>query len=63
MYVKGEGVPKDGEKAALWMKRTAVQGDIRAQFNLGILHARGMGISHVLSSLPSAWMPNSFIDT
>ncbi len=44
MYYRGEGLPQDYEKAALWYRRAAERGDVDAQLNLGLMHARGLGV-------------------
>lgn len=44
MYFRGEGLPQDYEKAALWYRRAAERGDVDAQLNLGLMHAQGLGV-------------------
>lgn len=44
MYYRGEGLPQDYEKAALWYRRAAERGDVDAQLNLGLMHAQGLGV-------------------
>ena len=44
MYYRGEGLPQDHEKAALWYRRAAERGDVDAQLNIGLMHARGVGV-------------------
>ena len=44
MYYRGEGLPQDYEKAALWYRRAAERGDVDAQLNIGLMHAQGLGV-------------------
>lgn len=44
MYLRGEGVPRDGTKAVEWFRKAAEQGHIRAQYNLAILYHIGFGV-------------------
>jgi TPR repeat protein len=44
MYYRGEGLPQDYEKAALWYRRAAERGDVDAQLNLGLMLAQGLGV-------------------
>jgi TPR repeat protein len=44
MYYRGEGLPQDFARAALWYRRAAERGDVDAQLNLGLMHARGEGV-------------------
>ena len=44
MYYRGEGLPQDYERAALWYRRAAERGDVDAQLNLGLMLARGLGV-------------------
>ena len=43
-YAKGDGVPKDLAKAAVWFQKAAIQGHAKAQFNLGWMYANGDGV-------------------
>jgi len=45
MYYRGEGLPQDYEKAALWYRRAAERGDVDAQLNLGLMFAQGIGVN------------------
>ena len=45
MYLKGEGVAKDGKEAAAWFRRAADQGHAKAQFILGLMYYRGEGVA------------------
>ena len=38
MYDYGQGVSQDGEQALAWYLKAAAQGNIDAQFNLGVMH-------------------------
>jgi TPR repeat protein len=41
MYDEGHGVPQDDAEALKWYRRAAEQGYAQAQFNLGVMYARG----------------------
>ncbi len=43
-YASGEGVPKDLGKAAELFQKAADQGDLKAQYNLGVCYASGEGV-------------------
>lgn len=43
-YIKGDGVPKDYEKATKLWNRAAMQRHAGAQYNLGLAYARGTGV-------------------
>ena len=45
MYLHGEGVPQDYEKAVFWTRKSAEQGYDLAQFNLGVMYEDGMGVT------------------
>lgn len=45
IYEKGDGVPKDAAKAAVWYQKAAAQGNARAQTNLGYAYWIGSGVS------------------
>jgi TPR repeat protein len=45
MYYRGEGLPQDYEKAALWYRRAAERGDVDAQLNFGLMLAQGLGVT------------------
>jgi hypothetical protein len=45
LYLRGGGVPKSLENAALWFGKAAREGKLaKAQYALGVLHARGKGV-------------------
>ena len=44
MYIIGQGVPEDYQKAAKWFRRAAEKGDARAQAMLGELYTTGQGV-------------------
>ena len=44
MYANGEGVAKDYAKAFKWYRRSAEQGNAKAQGNLGSMYANGEGV-------------------
>ena len=37
-YYRGEGVEKDVTKAEMWLKKSATQGFVHAQFSLGMYY-------------------------
>ena len=45
MYEKGDGVPQNYKEAAKWSQLAAEQGDVDAQYNLGLMYANGQGVS------------------
>jgi len=45
MYANGQGVTKDEVEAVKWWHKAADQGNIDAQFNLGIAYSRGDGVA------------------
>jgi len=45
MYHLGLGVDSNPEKAVLWYKKAASQGNAEAQFNLGIMYLDGIGVT------------------
>jgi TPR repeat protein len=44
MYDKGQGVEQDFKEAVKWYQKAADQGDVDAQFNLGVMYAEGEGV-------------------
>ena len=44
LYIHGEGVPADYQKALKWTRLAAEQGDITGQFNMGSIYAGGLGV-------------------
>ena len=44
MYQVGEGIPQDYKTAAKWYRLAAEQGDVTAQFNLGVMSVKGVGV-------------------
>ena len=44
MYDKGEGVPQDYKEAVKWYTKAAEQGDVDAQYNLGLMYYNGEGV-------------------
>jgi hypothetical protein len=45
LYARGEGLPKDPQKAADWYRKAAEQGVAAAQYNLGLMYANGEGVA------------------
>jgi TPR repeat protein len=45
MYYRGVGVLEDYEEAAKWYEKAAEQGNVEAQFHLGLMRAHGHGIA------------------
>lgn len=43
-YYKGDGVPQDYGEAAKWFRRSAEQGNAKAQYSLGLCHEFGLGV-------------------
>lgn len=44
MYVNGQGVPQDYNKAIAWYRKAAEQGFATAQYNLGVIYEKGQGV-------------------
>lgn len=44
MFLRGEGVPQDFEKAQIWFNRGIKSGDAGSQFGLGIMNLEGLGV-------------------
>ena len=45
MYLRGEGgVARDDRKAAEWLEKAAVRGNVYAEMKLGDLYANGQGV-------------------
>ena len=44
MYAEGKGLPRDHTEAGKWFRKAADQGDAKAQANLGVLYANGLGV-------------------
>ena len=42
-YAEGKGVPRDQGKAVFWYEKAAAAGDVKAQYNLGMLYLNGVG--------------------
>ncbi len=45
MYLRGEGVNQDYQKAVKWLQLAAEQGEIIAQNTLGFSYFHGMGVT------------------
>ncbi|MGH7239728.1 MAG: TonB family protein, partial [Candidatus Saccharimonadales bacterium] len=45
MYEYGEGVPKDDTQALFWLKKSANQGFVKAQFKVGYVYDTGEGVA------------------
>jgi len=43
-YATGELIGKDDTKAVHWFKKAAYQGDLRAQYSLGLMFIEGRGV-------------------
>jgi TPR repeat protein len=60
MYQNGHGTPQDYKEAIKWWTKAAEQGDVHAQFNLGVAYARGAGtpqdyvMAHMLWNIAAA---------
>jgi uncharacterized protein len=63
MYIQGQGVPKDSREAANWFRRAAEQGQVEAQYNVGLMYGAGMGVpqdyvqEHMWLDLAAASLP------
>jgi TPR repeat protein len=44
IHQSGEGVPQDLVEAASWYRKAADEGDVEAQWNLGLMYCNGVGI-------------------
>ena len=44
LYDSGHGVAQDYAEAARWYRKAADQGDVAAQFNVGVMYERGQGV-------------------
>jgi TPR repeat protein len=44
MYANGEGVPRDFAEAMKWLRKAADQGDVSAQFGVGLMWYQGRGV-------------------
>lgn len=44
MYNEGKGVPQDDKAAVQWIRLAAKQGDVKAQFSLGVMYNEGKGV-------------------
>ena len=44
MYVKGQGVRQDYQKALEWLTKAANQGNASAQYNVGVMYKNGEGV-------------------
>ncbi len=45
MYVRGQGVKANNKEAVKWFQKSAEQGNVDAQNNLGVMYFKGRGIS------------------
>ncbi|KAJ9645577.1 ERAD-associated protein [Knufia peltigerae] len=44
MFLRGEGVDQNFEKAAMWFKRAIANGDSFAQYHIGLMYRDGLGV-------------------
>jgi TPR repeat protein len=44
MYVLGQGVPQDNEKALYWYRKSAEQGFAESQNSIGVIYHEGQGV-------------------
>jgi TPR repeat protein len=49
-YANGRGVNKNYRRAERWLRTAADQGNMRAQYNLGVLHQHGWGVTKNLQT-------------
>jgi hypothetical protein len=54
-YDRGNGVPQDHAKAAIWYRKAAVQGAPDARASLGALYARGEGVPQDYAQAAKWW--------
>lgn len=45
MHFKGEGIPRNDDEAAIWIRKAALQGNAEAQYYLAVFYANGLGVS------------------
>ncbi len=43
VFVKGQGVPQNADKAVEWFAKAAGAGNVNGQYNLGLAYVKGMG--------------------
>ena len=46
MLLKGEGLPRDATRSALWFENAANLGNVECQSIIGLLYFNGIGIQH-----------------
>jgi len=44
MFLRGEGMPQDFEKAQIWFKRGTSNGDSMSQYSMGLMYLNGYGV-------------------
>jgi TPR repeat protein len=44
MYLRGEGITRNYQKAFKWCQLAANQGNVNAQANLGLMYGHGKGL-------------------
>ena len=49
---------QDYEKAVIWYQKAAEQGDMHAQFNLGLCYLKGLGV-HIDKKRAENWFKSS----
>lgn len=59
MYHDGYGVPSDCRKAIKWYTKSANQGDIAAQYNLGIMYYYGVNLGPI-ARLQGNYVPQNY---
>ncbi|MGK2959439.1 MAG: tetratricopeptide repeat protein [Acidimicrobiales bacterium] len=68
MFDDGHGVPQDYAEAVGLYRKAAEQGHARAQYNLGIMYAKGQGVAqdyvqaHMWSNLATAGYPLEYTE-
>ena len=48
MYYDGRGVKQDYEESVYWLRKSAEQGSVLAQYGLGIMYKNGIGMKRNL---------------
>ena len=56
MYQKGKGVPQDDKTALKWLKLSAKQGLVHAQYYLGTMYIEGSRTLGIPSDAPRAYL-------
>ena len=55
MYANGQGVRQNYVQAVKWIEKAAMQGHVKAQYNVGAMYANGQGVRQNLR-VAKAWL-------